>query len=90
VRNGAHVWIDPHNLSDAVTLEKVLSPWSIVVQDRDQASTWLLLRNATGPDTCLGAKLQGRYPNPSGPGSIVRDGTGGSYPGHRSLPSTPL
>jgi hypothetical protein len=90
VRSGTHVFIDTHNLGDYITLEKALSSWAIVVQRRDQASTRLSLRDASGPDTCLGTRLQGRYPDPSGPGTIVRDGTGGSYPGHRLLPSTPL
>jgi hypothetical protein len=90
VRSGTHVFIDTHNLGDLITLEKVLSPWAIVVQHRDQASVRVSLFDTTGPDTCLGTRLQGRYPSPSGPRTIVRDGTGGSYPGHRSLPPTPL
>jgi hypothetical protein len=90
VRSGTHVFLVTHSLSDLVILEKVLSPWAIVVQDRDQASMQLSAREATGPDTCLGIRLQGRYPNPSGPGTIIRAGTGGSDPGHGSLPSTPL
>jgi hypothetical protein len=90
VKSGGHVFLVPHSLGELVILDKVLSPWAIVVQDRDQASAQLSVREATGPDTCLGTRLQGRFPNPSGPGTIVRAGTGGSDPGHRSLPSTPL
>lgn len=90
VSPGEHVWIETHSLATVFTLDKVLSPWAIVVRYRHQATTWVSLRARTGSGTCLGKVVQARYPGPFGPGTIVRTGTGGSFPGDRSLPSTPL
>jgi hypothetical protein len=87
---GAHVWIDTRNSSVLYTLEQVLSPWAIVVHHHNQATTWVSLRDATGSGACLGRVVQARYPSLFGPGTITRTGTGGSFPGRRSLPSTPL
>jgi hypothetical protein len=87
---GGHVWIETNSQATAFLLEKVLAPWAIVVRHPNQARTWLSLRDAVGRGSCLGTVLQGRYPGPFGPGTIVRTGTGGSFPGLRSLPSTPL
>jgi hypothetical protein len=86
---GERVWLDTHNLSDWVTLEKVFGPWADVVNERGQAGVRVSLRPAKGRDQCLGTVLVGTGPHGAGGRAIVRVGTGGSLRGHRPLPTTP-
>ena len=71
-------------------LQKVLVPWALQVSHPDQAHVWVSLRPARGEDQCLGTVVVGTYPGAKDARHAVRIGTGGSFPGHNPLPSTPL
>jgi len=67
-----------------VTLAKVVAPFAVMTTRRP-GHVLLTLATRPGPGSCLGSVVVAREPS-----GAVRLGTGGSLPGHRLPPQTPL
>lgn len=85
------VWLDSTNVGTTVTLGKVLGAWAVLERTRRLAQVYVTLVPRSGPGACLGSVVEGRFPGPRGPGTVVRVGSGAAVPGTvLRLPATPL